>query len=253
MMSGPTGCSVYSKLVATPKLPPPPRSPQNRSLCSRSDARSDLAVGGDEIDRRDVVAGPAEAARQVAETAAERQPRAAGGRDEPEHGREPVQLRLAVDVAEQAAGLRARHAFAPGSTHTPRISDMSSISPPSQTARPAMLWPPPLIDSGRPCSRAALTPAMTSATPRQRTMSAGRRSIIAFQTDARLVESGSVREAGAAPRTRPFRSLATASGCRSTCSSVVMANYSCIARCVQVIAGLLVRSRATNPGRARVM
>ena len=31
-----------------------------------------------------------------------------------------------------------------------------------------MLWPPPLIESGRPCSRAALTQATTSATPRQR-------------------------------------------------------------------------------------
>ena len=43
---------------------------------------------------------------------------------------------------------------------------MSSISPPSHTASPAMLWPPPLIDSGRPCSRAARTQATTSAVPR---------------------------------------------------------------------------------------
>ena len=63
------------------------------------------------------------------------------------------------------------------------MSDMSSMSPPSQHARPAMLWPPPLIVSGRPNSRAALTPAMTSAVPRQRTITAGRRSIIAFQSD----------------------------------------------------------------------
>jgi hypothetical protein len=37
---GPTGCSRYSNAVTTPKLPPPPRSPQNRSGSSRSLARS---------------------------------------------------------------------------------------------------------------------------------------------------------------------------------------------------------------------
>ena len=45
-----------------------------------------------------------------------------------------------------------------------------------------MLCPPPLIDIATPCSRANVTPAMTSAVPRHRTISAGRRSIIAFQT-----------------------------------------------------------------------
>ena len=34
-ISGPTGYNAYSKLVTTPKLPPPPRSPQNRSAFSR--------------------------------------------------------------------------------------------------------------------------------------------------------------------------------------------------------------------------
>ena len=36
MISGPTGCSAYSIPVTTPKLPPPPRSAQNRSGFSRS-------------------------------------------------------------------------------------------------------------------------------------------------------------------------------------------------------------------------
>jgi hypothetical protein len=39
-----------------------------------------------------------------------------------------------------------------------------------------------LIESGTSCSRAKRTPATTSATPRQRAIAAGRRSIIAFHT-----------------------------------------------------------------------
>jgi hypothetical protein len=54
------------------------------------------AVGGDEVDGRDVVARPPEPAREVAEPAAERQPGAAGVRDEAEHGRQAVELRLAI-------------------------------------------------------------------------------------------------------------------------------------------------------------
>ena len=37
----------------------------------------------------------------------------------------------------------ARAVRATGSTQTPFISDRSIITPPSQTASPAMLWPPP--------------------------------------------------------------------------------------------------------------
>ena len=63
---------------------------------------ADLAVGGDDLDLLEVVDRPAEAARQVAEAAAERQAGDADLGDEAEHGRQPVLLRLPVDVA--AAG-----------------------------------------------------------------------------------------------------------------------------------------------------
>ena len=53
--------------------------------------------------------------------------------------------------------------------------------PPSLTALPATLWPPPLIDSSRSCSRAKLTASTTSAAPVHCTISAGRRSISPFQ------------------------------------------------------------------------
>ncbi len=55
------------------------------------------------------------------------------------------------------------------------------MSPPSQTAFPAMLWPPPRIESRSRCSRATLTARMTSAVPAARMTAAGRLSIIAFQ------------------------------------------------------------------------
>ena len=44
-----------------------------------------------------------------------------------------------------------------------------------------MLCPPPRTESARPCSRAKRTHAITSEAPMQRAISAGRRSIIAFQ------------------------------------------------------------------------
>ena len=90
--------------VTTPKLPPPPRIAQNRSAFSSRLARPDLAVGGDDLDLLEVVDRPAEAARQVAEAAAEREAGDADLGDEAEHGRQPVLLRRPVDVLEQAPG-----------------------------------------------------------------------------------------------------------------------------------------------------
>ena len=65
---------------------------------------ADRAVGGDDLHLVEVVDGPAEAAHQVAETAAEGQAGDADLGDESEHGRQAVPLRGAVDVLEQAAG-----------------------------------------------------------------------------------------------------------------------------------------------------
>ena len=63
-----------------------------------------------------------------------------------------------------------------------------------------MLCPPPLIDSGRPCSRAALTHGDDVGRRRgSAAMSAGRRSIIAFQTERASSYPGIARrEEGAA-------------------------------------------------------
>ena len=93
-----------------PKLPPPPRSAQNRSSFSSADTCKTVAAGGHHLHRDHVVAGPAVATREVAEPAADGEAGDAGGRNEPEHGCQPMQLGLAVDVGQRAAGLRARRA-----------------------------------------------------------------------------------------------------------------------------------------------
>src|SRR5262249_58960398 len=51
------------------------------------------------------------------------------------------------------------------------------ISPPSQTALPETLWPPPRTDTNRPLFRAKFTAAITSAAPAQRAIMAGRRPV----------------------------------------------------------------------------
>ena len=94
--------------MTTPRLAPAPRIAQNRSACSSRAGAPDAAVGGDDLDLDQVVDRPPEAARQVAEAAAERQARHADLGDEPERRGEPVELGLAVDVAEQAPGLHGR-------------------------------------------------------------------------------------------------------------------------------------------------
>ncbi len=73
-----------------------------------------------------------------------------------------------------------RASLAVGSTRTDFIAARSIISPPSQAALPAMLWPPPLTASSSWCSRAKRTAWTTSAAPAARTIAAGRRSIMPF-------------------------------------------------------------------------
>jgi hypothetical protein len=69
---------------------------------------NDAPVRGDELDRRQVVGGPAEPPCQVPESPAKRQARAAGRGHEPEHRRETVSLRFPVHVAEKTSWLGAR-------------------------------------------------------------------------------------------------------------------------------------------------
>ena len=106
MTSGPTGRAVRRSRWRRRSCPPPPRSPQNRSRVLGLARADDLPLRGHQIDRDHAVAGPAAAAGQIAEPPAQRESGDAGGRDEAEHRRQPVELGLAVDVAEQTPRLR---------------------------------------------------------------------------------------------------------------------------------------------------
>ena len=67
-----------------------------------------------------------------------------------------------------------------GSTRIAFRAERSITRPPSHRAFPATLWPPPRIASSRPWARPEPSAALTSATPVQRAIAAGRLSIIAL-------------------------------------------------------------------------
>ena len=97
---GPTGLSRNSNSVTTPKFPPAPRTPQNRSLFSLGAGRDQLAVGGDQVHREQLVDRQAVLAHQPADAAAQGEPGQAGvGHDARRHG-QPEGLRLPVELAE---------------------------------------------------------------------------------------------------------------------------------------------------------
>ena len=100
-----TGCSRNSNSVTTPKLPPPPRSPQKSSGSVGLVDTQPLAVGGDQLERRDVVAREPELAGEPAHPAAERQPADAGVGHVARGRRQPVLHRGAIERAEQRAAL----------------------------------------------------------------------------------------------------------------------------------------------------
>ncbi len=91
--------------MTTPKLPLPPRRPQNKSGFSRRLACTQLTVRGHHIHRVEIVDGHPVAPRDAPESTAERQPAHTGVRDGPERRDQPLRHRLAVDLSQQAAAL----------------------------------------------------------------------------------------------------------------------------------------------------
>ena len=90
-----------------------------------------LAVGGDELDPDEVVAGEAVLAHQPADAAAERETADAGGGDEPAGGGQPVGLGLVIDVPPQGptarvcpAGLR----LDPYPLHLREVDDEAAVT-----------------------------------------------------------------------------------------------------------------------------
>jgi hypothetical protein len=170
--TGPTGCRRYSNEVTTPKLCPAPRMAQNRSSCCVALAvrRTPSAVTISTASRLSM-AKPYLLLSQLCPP-----PRVSAAM--------PVVETVPTGVARPKACVSrsnsppstpgsARTVRAMGSTRMLFMRDKSSIRPPSQTALPAILCPPPRIETRRSCARANCTAAMTSAAPAQRAISAG--------------------------------------------------------------------------------
>src|SRR5829696_3591834 len=170
-----SGWRRYSSDAATPKLPPPPRSAQNRS-------GSDSAV-------------TSSTSPSALTSSTESRLSAASPWIPISHPRPPPSVSPAIPVVEIAPPVTARPCTAVsrlnsdqrtppcarivcarGSTYMPFISARSIITLPSLTLRPATLCPPPRTEISSSASRAKRTAAATSAAPRQTAMSAGRRS-----------------------------------------------------------------------------
>ena len=141
--------------VTTPKLPPPPRRPQNSSGFSSLRRGDHAAVGGDHRGLEQVVAhepeAPAPATRcRCRAPGPPRRWSTPGRRSRP--GRAPgVAASTSPHVAPPC---RRGPSGASGSTVTARMPRRSRHTPASTTAEPVTPWPPPYTDSGRSLSRA---------------------------------------------------------------------------------------------------
>ena len=90
----------------------------------------DARVGGHHVEGDDAVAGPAEAAGQVPEPAAQGEPGDAGRGDESQRRRKAVELGLAIHVAQEAAGLRPREPgrrIHPDATHQRHVEHHRAV------------------------------------------------------------------------------------------------------------------------------
>jgi len=68
----------------------------------------EAAVGSDDVEGRDIVAGEAEAPPEAAEAATERQSRCAGVRNRARRGREPEGCAFVIELTEQRSGFEIR-------------------------------------------------------------------------------------------------------------------------------------------------
>ncbi len=88
-------------------------------------------VGEDDVGREQVVAGEPVLPAQPADAAAEREAGDAGVGDDPARGRQPVELRLAVELAPQDAGLgadRARRRIDADPLHRREVDDQPAVA-----------------------------------------------------------------------------------------------------------------------------
>ena len=153
-----------------PKLPPPPRSPQSSSGFSSALACTSCpsAVTTSAPTRLSQVRP--HLAHEPADAAAEREPGDPGGRHQPAGHREPERLRLVVEVAPQATGLRDDPCERPGRPGSPFIGDRSRTTPPSRSRSRGCCARRRARPAGVPRCGRSRPPRMTSETPAQRTI-----------------------------------------------------------------------------------
>jgi hypothetical protein len=167
--------------VTIPKFPPAPRTPQNRSLFSVALAlTSSPSAVTKSTDRSWSIVKPYLRINQPIPPPSVRPA-------------SPVCVTTPAGTASPKACVSrssspsrtpacARTVRPARSTRTPFIRERSITSPSSHTDKPGRLWPPPRTATASPTRRAKRTASMTSATPAQRAMSAGYRSIDPFHT-----------------------------------------------------------------------
>ena len=168
--------------MTTPKLPPPPRSAQNRSGCWSALARSTWPAAVTTWAERRLshdspywlVSQPNPPPRVSPPT--------------------PVWLTVPAGTARPCAWVAAsswasvapppaRAVRVPGSTVTWLMALRSMVRPSSPTAAPAKLCAPPRTEISRPASCANRTAAATSPGPAQRAITAGWASMAPFHTE----------------------------------------------------------------------
>ena len=140
----------------------------------------DAALGGDHIRGEQVVDGEPVFAHEEADAAAEGEPGDAGVAHDAAGGGQTVGLRLVVDVAPQSTALHMRRAAGRVDPHGPHRREVDE-DPVVAHRGAGHVVPPPRTAISRSRSRAKATAATTSATPVQRAMQAGWRSIAPFQ------------------------------------------------------------------------
>ena len=179
---GPTSCSWNSNSVTTPKLPPPPRTAQNRSGFSSAAARrilpSAVTTWTDKTLSR---LSPCRRVNQPIPPPRVR-PADAGVADHPGRSGQAVRLGRRVQLGELGAAAdpstsRLRIDRRPGSSRRGR-------SPARRRPRkhPHMLCAPPRTAISRPFRTPNRIAARTSSALTHRATTAGRRSISAFHT-----------------------------------------------------------------------
>ena len=153
------GTVAKSKRVTMPKLPPPPRSAHSRSGSAASSTWTRLP-----------------SARTTSAPTRRSQVRPCARMSQPMpppsvRPARPVVVLMPIGTATPCGTVAASRSpsSAPGSTltrvrsalsSTPRRSPWSITTPSSTRALPDTLWPPPMIETGRPCSRAKVEGAL---------------------------------------------------------------------------------------------